>query len=187
MRWVLLAILIYLVVLVQTTLAGVLTFNIGSVGRVGPDLLAILAVYVAMHARGGVDVLLSAWVMGLAIDLTTGAGPVVSTVVGPMALGYVAAAGAIYRLREIVFRDSIVAQCVMAVIFCLIAHGIWVTVQWMLALRSLAWTGYLAMLGQVGLLAVYTAVLMPLGRLGLNRCRRWLIPAGSKLSRRMRR
>ena len=187
MRWVFLAILIYLLVLAQTTLAGILTFRMGGVGLVGPDLLAVLAVYVALRARAGVDVMLSAWLMGFAVDLTTGAGADVSTVVGVMSLGYVLGAGAVFRMREVMFRENILVQCVLTAVFCVIAHGFWVTVQWFLGFRTTPWSGYFQMLLQALLLSVYTAALMPLGRAGLRRCERWIIAASTDRPGRRRR
>ena len=188
MRWIPLAILIYALVLVQTSLAGLLTFErLPAVGRVSPDLLAILAVCLALDVHNGIDAMMGAWLMGLAVDLTTGAGPEVSTVVGPMALGYALAAGATFRLRELVFRENAITQCILAVIFCLLAHGFWVTAQWLLALRAVPWSGYLMMLVQAALLAVYTGVLMPLGRLGFRWTRRWVLAPSADRSRRRRR
>ena len=88
MRWVPLAILIYVLVVIQTSLLGVMTLRWAAVGPIRPELGAILAVYLALYARSGTDAMLAAWIMGMAFDLTTGAGPKVSTAIGPMALGY---------------------------------------------------------------------------------------------------
>lgn len=175
MRWVLLAILIYLLSLVHTSLGGLLTFTVPSLGNVSPDLLAILAVLLAMHAVSAADAMLAAWLMGLVIDLTTGAGAEASTAVGVMSLTYALAAGVIYRLREIVFRDSVMAQCLMVVVFCILAHWLWVTVQWIIALRFMMWSGYGVMLFQATALAFYSAVLTGLLSWPLRRCIRWII------------
>ena len=79
MRWAPFAILGYLVVLGQTTLADSVALSTRSIGVVGPDLMAICALFVALHVRGAVDAMLAAWVLGLAADLTTGGGPSGST------------------------------------------------------------------------------------------------------------
>ncbi len=186
MRWVFLAILTYILVLLQTTVVGLVTFRIPWVGYVGPDLLAVLAVFVALRARSGVDVMLTAWILGMTLDVTTGAGARVSTAVGPMAIGYVLAAGVAFRIREIFFRDSVPAQCLLAFLFCLTAHGVWVISQWLLALRSVSAGGLMAMLVQVLLVSIYTAAIMPLVCIGLRRCERWII-APSPSGRRRRR
>lgn len=185
MRWVVLAIMVYLVTLVQTSLATVLTIHLPVVGPLRPDLLAMLAVYVALYAREVTDAMLSAWMMGLAIDLTTGAGAEVSTVVGPMPLAYALAAGLVFRLRDMVFRDSVTTQCVMALVFCSLAHWFWLTAQWLIALKGVSFSRYALMLVQALLAGVYTALLMPVAGAALRRCRRWLIaPASSWRHRR---
>ena len=60
MRWVPLAILAYLVLLAQTTVGRVLAFDWPAVGTIGPDLLAMVAVYGALHARLRADAMLAA-------------------------------------------------------------------------------------------------------------------------------
>ena len=187
MRWVPLAILIYVLVVIQTSLLGIVTLRWAAVGPVRPDLMAILAVYLALYARSGADAMLAAWIMGMAIDLTTGAGPKVSTAAGPMALGSALAAGCVFRLREVVFRDSHVAQGVMAGLFCVLSHGFWVTAQWLVMPMKVSASGYALMLVQAALLAVYTGLVTPLGAMALRRCERWILSAPSGRSRRRRR
>ena len=186
MIWVTMGLLTYLLVLAQCTLVSVLTLNIPSIGPVCPDLPAILIVFLALHVRRRVDAMLSAWIVGFILDLTTGAGPEISTVVGPMAIGYCLSAGAIFSFREMVFCENVITQCVMAAVFCIIAHFLWVTLQWSIALRDMSWSAYLVMLVQAVLLALYTAVLMPLGYFALKHCRKWLITAPTDRSRRWR-
>ena len=186
MRWVVLAIMVYLITLVQTSLVAALTIHLPGVGSLRPEPLAMLAVFVALYARDVTDAMLSAWIMGLAIDLTTGAGAGVDvTVVGPMPLAYALAAGVIFRLRDMVFRDSFTTQCVMALVFCTLAHWFWLTAQWLIALRDVSLSRYALMLLQALLAAAYTALLMPAAGAALKRCRRWLIaPASSWRHRR---
>ena len=182
MRWIPLAILIYLIVIVQVSVGRVLDLPFEATGPVGPDLLAILAVYAALRVKHGTDAMLAGCVMGLAVDLSTGTSAASPAAVGPMGLGYALAAGMIFRLREVVLQDSAITGCVLAALFCVMAHGFWVTVQCLIALQSLSWSAYGAMLIQVLLLAVYTAVLMPLGAWCLRRGDRLLIttPADSR-------
>jgi rod shape-determining protein MreD len=178
-RWVPFAILVYVVLLVQTTVGKVLTFQRTAWGTVGPDLAAIVAVYLALHLRDGLDLAIATWALGLAVDLTTG-GPAV----GPMALTYLVAGAVVLQLREAVFRERAAVQMLLALVFCLVAHGLWVTVEslWLApALRS--WAQYVQTLKQAVGLAVYTAALMPLGHWALVRIERLLIAPQSGRSR----
>ena len=176
MRWTVFGILAYLLLLLQSSLGGILTLQIPGVGHVRPDIPAILVVFLGLYVRDAVDAMLAGWIMGFAIDLTTGAGPGVSTVVGPMSLSYALGAGAIFVLREVVFREKLLTRCIMTLVFCLLSHGTWVTLQWLLAFRTAPWGGYLQMLVQVVLVALYTGALTPLAHLTLGRGPRWLSP-----------
>jgi rod shape-determining protein MreD len=178
-RWVPFLILVYMVLLVQTTVGRILTFQRTAWGTVGPDLAAIVAVYLALHLRDGMDLAITAWTLGLAVDLTT-AGPAV----GPMALAYLAAGAVVLKLREAVFRERAAAQMLMAMVFCLLAHGLWVTVEllWLPPVNR-SWAQYGWMLKQASVLAIYTAALMPLGHWVLGRAERFLIAPQSGRSR----
>lgn len=179
MRWVPFVILVYVVVLVQTTVGKVLTFQRTAWGAVGPDLAAIVAVYLALHLRDGLDLGIATWTLGLAVDLTTG-GPAV----GPMALAYLLAGALVLQLREAVFRERAAVQMLLALVFCVVAHGLWVTVEslW-LAPAQRSWAQYMQTLRQAFALAAYTAVLMPLGHWALARIERLLIAPQSGRSR----
>ncbi|MGA2265094.1 MAG: rod shape-determining protein MreD [Phycisphaerae bacterium] len=179
MRWVPFIILVYVVLLVQTTVGKMLTFPRTALGTVGPDLAAILAVFLALRLRDGADLAIAAWVLGLAIDLTTG-----GQAVGPMALAYVVAAAAVLRVREAFFRERIAAQVFLAMIFCLLAHGMWVTIQSVLTPSAgRSWGLYWQMLKQAFALAIYTAALMPVGHWALRKCERFLIAPQAGRSR----
>jgi cell shape-determining protein MreD len=169
MRWIPFVILTFLVVLVQVTVGGLLRFRGLGIGSIGPDLIAIVAIFVAMYARTGADAMLAGWVLGLVVDLTTVGGPAAGTVLGPMPLAYALAAGAVYRVRGIFFRERMLTQVVLALGFCSMAHGLWVTFQ---SLFSCCWSGYWQMLLQALALSTYTAVLMPLGHVALARSQR---------------
>jgi len=184
MRWIPFIVLIYLVLLVQTTVGKILTFTGGGLGRVGPDLLAIVVVFAALHTRSVTDVALAAWAAGLGLDLTTAGGPGATAVLGPMSLAYVVAAWIVYRLREAVFRERALPQALLALIFCAAAHGTWVTLQ--TALGGGAWADYGRHLALAAALSVYTAVLMPLGHLALVPVRGLIIAAPAERSRRAR-
>jgi cell shape-determining protein MreD len=188
MRWIPFIVLIYLVLAVQTTLGAVLTFSAGSLGRVGPDWMAVLVVFVALHTRSGADAAIGAWVAGLAVDLATAGGTGAITVVGPMPIAYVLGAAVVFRMREAFFRERAVPQAMLGFIFCLIAHWTWLTLQSFLARGAgTTWSVYGGRLLQGAALGVYTAVLTPIGHLGLTRIRGWIIAAPLGRARRRRR
>jgi len=175
MQWVPFIILAWLAVLMQASVGKVLTFSGGSIGAVGPDLAAIVATFFALNVRGWADVMLAAFVLGLGLDLSAGGGAGFASAVGPMPVAYALAAGMVYRIREAFFREHWLTQAMLAAIFCVVAHGLWITWQALLAYRTATWAAYVRMWLQVLSLAGYTAVLMPLGHLALARCQRWFI------------
>lgn len=187
MRWIPLLILGYLVVLFQTTAGRVLTFEVqaASIGTIGPDISALVAVFVALYARSWPDAMLAAWMLGFGVDLTAAGGAGAMTVVGPMAIAYALTAGLLFRLREAFFRERALTQALLALAFCLLTHGAWVTAQWVLAAHGASWGAYWRTLAQAGALACYTAALMPLAHFGLGKCQRWflLAPAAGRRSR----
>lgn len=187
MRWIPFVILVCLLVLIQTTLGRVLTLSDTPVGPIGPDLLAIMAVFVALQARSGYDAAMAGWVLGMGLDLTAAGGVTSPTVVGPMPVAYVLAAALVYWLREAVFRERALIQGVLAALFCLLAHGIWVTAQSLRAAGQMTWSAYWDVMLQVMALAAYTALLMPLGYWLLDRLRRLFMTAAVGRSRHRRR
>jgi rod shape-determining protein MreD len=186
MRWVLFFILAYLVVVFQTTAGRLLMVRTSSLGTIGPDLTALVVVFVALHAQNWADVMLAAWSLGAAVDLTTAAGPGGPTVVGPMAIAYALTAGLLFRAREAFFRERALTQALLAWAFCLVAHGGWVTAQSLLGRGPTSWSAYGRWLGQAAALAVYTAALMPLAHFALRKCRRWLLTGPVGRGRRAR-
>ena len=177
MRWIPFLILAYLTILLQTTLGRVLMFSAAGIGTIGPDLAALLAVFVAFYVRTWADAMLAGWALGMAVDLTAVAGVGAGTVVGPMAIAYALVAGLLFRVREAFFRERAVTQAFLAWAFCLLAHGAWVSMQALLVDGPVGWPEYgRTMLQAVGL-ACYSAVLMPLMHFLLMRCQRWLLAA----------
>ncbi|HOD80531.1 MAG: hypothetical protein BWX88_01404 [Planctomycetes bacterium ADurb.Bin126] len=174
MRWIPLFLLGYLLVLIQTSLGHVLSIQAPHLGVLSVDLLAILAVYVTLHARSALDAALAAWTLGLALDFTSSGGVSASTVIGPMALGYVLAGGLLYRIREAFFRERALTQATLTLFFCLLAHGFWVTAQALLA-EEMTWPAYGRILAQAGALAFYTAAITPLVHYLLSLIERWFI------------
>lgn len=175
MRWIALAILTYVLTLLQTSLLDVITIRVSGVGLVRPELLAIVVVYAALNVRSALDAMLTGWALGLVLDITTGAGPEISAVVGPMSLAYALAAGGVYRIRGAVFREKAVTRFVMTLVFCIVTHWTWIAAQWALAFRNTAPGGIARMLVQAMLLALYTAAIAPVAHLGLHAFRRSFI------------
>ena len=185
MRWIFFLILAYIVVLFQTTFGRALIFNMPGVGTMGPDLAAILAVFVALRVKSGLDAMLAAWVLGLGVDLTMGGAAGAATVVGPMAVGYCLSAGLVYRVREAFFRERVLPQIVLVIAFCIVAHVFWIVCQSLLAAAT--WSGFAALLIQALGLALYTAVLTPLGHFALSKCQVWFLHAPPRRTGRLRR
>jgi rod shape-determining protein MreD len=187
MRWIPFLILAYAVVLVETSVGWLLFIDTSSLGAVGPDLAAMVAVFVAFYARGASDAMLAAWILGLAVDLTCGGGIGSPTVVGPMSIAYCLAAGLLWRMREAFFRERALTQAILAFAFVAIAHGIWATAQAILAPGHVGLGDYGRTLLQVLAVAGATAVLMPLAHYVLRRCQRFFLVSAVGPGRRMRR
>jgi rod shape-determining protein MreD len=187
MKWIGFLILAYAVVLVETSLSWVLNVNASWLGPVGPDLAAMVVVFVALYARAAGDAMLAGWVMGLAVDLTCGSGVGSETAVGPMAVAYCLLAGQLWRIRDAFFRERALTQVVLSLMFTAAAHFVWVTAQALLALRQVTFGDYAAAMGQALLIACYTALLMPLAHYGLIRIQRLILANPAGPSRRGRR
>ncbi len=160
MRWAQFVILVFLLVVLQTTLCSVVQFKTGSTGSIRPDLLAMAAVFVALAAPNVASVMMAAWVLGFAVDLTAATSGGAPAAVGPMALAYALGGWMIFKMREAVFSQHIITQAMLALVFCLLAHLTWVTVQ---AALGGAWGSYSQLARQAIGVSLYTAVLMPVG------------------------
>jgi uncharacterized membrane protein len=161
MRWILLVIGIWVLVIVQTTMGQILTFETRWLGAIGPDLLASLAVFVALYAQNAADTMIAAFLLGFALDATAFGGSGGMAVIGPMAIAYGLAARALFAVREAFFRQRVLARIVLTLLFCLFAHGLWVTSQAILAGSAEAWSNYGRMLLQASAISVYSAALAP--------------------------
>ncbi|MCK5114837.1 MAG: rod shape-determining protein MreD [Phycisphaerae bacterium] len=171
MRWVGFGIFAYLFVMVQMTLGNILTLDRLAMGPVGPDFLVIFALFIAFNARDVIDAMLAGWVLGMLIDLTTGGG---GSCVGPMAILYSFVTWGAFSIREGIYSERALTQVIVAGLFCIITHGLWITIQSLVAFK-LSWGGYGAMLLQVFFSGLYTAVLTPMVYFGLMLFRSYLI------------
>ncbi len=90
--------------------------DLWAIGSTAPSLLLVVAVYVGLLAPA--SVVPWAWLaLGVAADLQPGPlaeGPII----GPMALGYLAAGVMMLQLRKLLFRESI-----LALVACVLAAG----------------------------------------------------------------
>ncbi len=187
MRWIPFFIFAYLFVLVQTTLGKILTLERLTIGPVGPDLIVLFAVFLALNIRNVTDGMLVGWVLGTLIDLTTAGGPGSATCVGPMAILFALAVWIIFGLRDAIFHRRALTQMILATAFCLLTHGLWVSAQSLLAAGSISASVYGRMLLQVLLSAVYTGLLMPLVYFLLSAPRGWILNYPLARRRRSRR
>lgn len=176
MRWVPFLLAAYALMLLQTTLGRLLTFSTDMIGQIGPDLAAVFAVFIALHARAAVDALGAAWVLGFGIDLLAGGAVEGGSCAGIMSLTYMAGAGAVFWVREAFFRDRPLTQAILGVVFCLIAHGLWITAQ---AARAGDWPAWRRMLPQMLALTAYTGLLTPVAHVMLSRMRRLFLVASA--------
>lgn len=186
MRWAPFLIFAYLFTLVQTTLGHMLTLDRLTIGPVGPDFLVLLAVFTAMYVRSAAEGMLAGWVLGMGIDLTTGGGVGAATRVGPMAVYFAAAVWLTFQVREAIYRERAVPQMLLAGLFCLLTHTLWVSTQMFLAPPNVFWGSFSRVLTQVLLSSIYTALLMPLAHFFLLPCRHWLMTVPPSRSRRRR-
>ncbi len=185
MRWIIFLILAYMLTLIQTTIGRVVTIDL-AIGTVSPDLLASLAVFAALYVRRKSDAVLAGCLLGFALDLTTAGGNSSVAVVGPMPLAYALCTWLMFEVREAFFRDRLLTRLLLTMVFCAIAHGVWVTAQSLLARDQTSWDEYGRMLGQVLGVAIYSAALSPLLLWAFVHCRKWLmvVPAGHSRHRR---
>jgi len=186
MRWIPFLILAYVVMLMETSMSRLLFINVPGLGSIGPDLAAMVVVFVALYTRAATDAMIAGWVLGLAVDLTSGGGIGAMTVVGPMSIAYCLLAWQLWRVREAFFRERAVTQIVLTLFFALAAHFIWVTVQALAAPGKVTFGDYGLALIQAAGIACYTALLMPLAHFALIRVQRVILtnPAGPSRGRR---
>lgn len=160
MRWLLTIIMTYLIVLLQTTIGKMFTFERFAIGPFGPDFMAIFVVFVTLFARTQVDALMVAWIAGMMVDLTTAGGAGLATRVGVMPLCYMLGAWVVFNLREGLYRDRFLPQMMVAGIFCLISHMVWIIIQSIFG--SVGWGVFGRLIGQVLLSSIYTGLFAPL-------------------------
>jgi cell shape-determining protein MreD len=181
-RWIPLLLIGWAFVLAQTTVSAIwLTFEVSPIGAIGPDLVAVLALFVALRARTRTDAVLSCAVLGAALDLTAAGGTDSGTVVGPMVIGYALGGWIVASVRDVVLRRRFLVQTLLAVLMVGVAHFTWVSFQ---AIAAGTWGDLGPMLLQALGIVVYTSLLAwPGGKL-LEPLGQWLVPAATGRGRR---
>ena len=176
MRWIVLILLGWAGVLLQTTFGEVWAIDRMAIGSIAPDLLACLAVFCTLYVDRAANAMIAAWILGLMLDLATAGGPGVA-VVGPMAISYCIVARGLFSIREALFRRRISTRMLLTLVFCLATHPLWVTVQSILAMGVTGWGEYLRMLVQALCISIYTALVAPLVFWLLDKAASWLLVA----------
>jgi len=180
MRWIPFLILIYVGILVQVAV-GAIPVRFAITGDIAPDIPAIIAVFFVLSLRDPRDAMMVAWSLGLAMDLMICGMDIAHTAVGPMAISYTLAASVIFRVREAFFRERALARALLVLLFCLIAHSVWVTLQTVLGFAWSAW--WPSIVRAIGN-SLYAAMLAPLICIGLQQCGGWFIAAPARRLRR---
>ena len=171
MRWIVFGIFAYLFAMIQMTLGNILILDRLAMGPIGPDFMVIFAIFIAFNSRDVIDAMIAGWVLGMLIDLTTGGG---GSCVGPMAILYSFMCWVVFSIREGIYSERALTQMIMAGVFCIVTHGLWITIQSLIAF-DLSWGEYGSLLLQVLLSGLYTAVLTPMVYFGLILFRGYLI------------
>ncbi|MDY7009829.1 MAG: hypothetical protein SVV80_03665 [Planctomycetota bacterium] len=172
MRWYNFGILVFIAftgIVLQITVGQLLWFRT-DVGWVGPELLAAVAVFLALYATNATDAALSGWILGFTVDLTI-SGPGM----GLLALLYAAGCLGIFRIREVFYREKILTRIVIGFVFCAFVYELWTLYDVLVCRRASG--GYFRPVLQAIGLAIYTALLTPLVCAVLGRLRRFLLPA----------
>ena len=158
MKWLPLAILALLAIVLQTTVVP--WFRIG---ESGPDLLFVLAVHYALWGPWP-DAGIAAWILGFVFSTQTDAP------VGLHAFLYGAAAWGIMRIRQFVFREHPVTQFLVSLLFTFLVQScIWIGLHFLATVRRSPGD----VLGLCIVTAGYTAVCAPFIHAGLHRVGRW--------------
>jgi len=159
MKWAPFIILAVITIVCQTTVVPAFM----TIHHIWPDLMFILVVHYALWGPWP-DVAIAAWILGLTVDLYS------LDRIGLHAFCFGAAAWAILRVRQVLFRDHPMTHVAVTLVF---AFG----VRWMVgfydwwcdsggvSLGSVIWPAFFT--------ALYTAACAPYLLLPLNRLGRW--------------
>ncbi|MHC4295557.1 MAG: hypothetical protein ACYSTL_08225, partial [Planctomycetota bacterium] len=91
---------------------------------------------------------------------------------------------AILSLREAFFRERISTRILLTLLFCLLAHPLWVTLQSLLGIEFASWSQYGWMLLQAVSVSVYSAAIAPLIMWLLGKLQIWIFTGPPTRTRR---
>ena len=114
MNWLIFTLFAYVTYVLQAGLAPVWTLG----ERTEPRLLLILLVYIAMQASP-TTVAFAALALGALHDIRQTSVP---GLIGPWALGYLAAGYVLLQLRNLLFRDSVFTVAIMSLVAGVFAY-----------------------------------------------------------------
>ena len=153
MRWLLVAILAYALLVLQTAAfhPGALTVEVGG-HWARPDLVLVLGVFLALFFEPA-EVFVVAWFLGLGCDLVTVAGRV-----GLQALAFSVLLFLLSHFKPVVPRRRIWAQFTVCLVTVLVVHAAWYMAAQAVsgAWPDVGWSVKAALVD-----AVYSAVLAP--------------------------
>ena len=153
MRWIYIILMALAATLMQTTAAQVLWLPTG-VGWVGPIVPAAAGVFVGLYARSAVDAALAGWLLGFCLELPLG-----GATIGLLSLLFAAGCAGLLAVREAFFRDRLLTQAVLGLLFCMAVYEAWAIFDAFIPGGS----GHLGRASlQVLAASAYTAVLTPL-------------------------
>jgi rod shape-determining protein MreD len=84
--------------------------SLPTLGDLAPTIAGVVLVFVVLYAPRSAA-LWSAWIMGMLVDLIPPAGD--GVLIGPHAIGYVAATVVVLQVRTAVFRRRVLTICVL--------------------------------------------------------------------------
>jgi len=182
MRWVPFAIFSYLFIVLQCSLNRILMIDSLPMGPFGPDLVIILALFIALNVGDLIEGMVAGWILGMLMDLTTSG---FDGRLGLMGIFIALCVWMVHGAREALFRERALPQMLIAGVFVLVAHGLWITLQSIISFGMISWATYGSMLLQVLMTALYTSLLTPLVIVALRPATRWLmeLPSSSRSTR----
>jgi len=180
MRWSVFAVVTLMFLALETSLRNMLRLD--AFGRVSPSFMAALLVFLSLFTPRQ-TALWAALILGVLVDLSTALqqpGARELHLIGPYALGYVAASFLVLQIRSMVFRRRLLTFCILTFLSMTLVAIVVVTAY---VLRSwLPWAeGFYptdgSAPGELGRrlgIAVYSALLaIPLGWLLIRTARLW--------------
>lgn len=129
-----------------------------------PDLILLLVVFFALHARGA-NGLIVAWAAGLLVDLSS------QSPLGLFAITYGLVGLGVFQIREMVFRDQLLTHVVVTLLACLFVQF---TFAFYFEFAFPAAAELKPVFRQALVTTAYTVLLVPVLQYPLLRLGKWL-------------